>query len=67
MPEPARYRNGTERTVRILDRSATFDLNQRFRSRIKSRPRATEINIEGSFIEYMFMPKIRIQSFWRMW
>jgi hypothetical protein len=50
VPEPARYKNGVERTVTTDARSATLLLNQRLRRRIIRRPRPRPMIIDGSLI-----------------
>ena len=50
VPEPARYKNGVDSTVNIEARSATLDLNQRFKRRIKRSPSPNPMIIEGSLM-----------------
>ena len=63
VPELAKNRKGIERIVRMLARSATLLLNQRFKSKTSKKPRAVAIRMLGSLMANVVKPKIRIESF----
>lgn len=65
VPVPARWRNGIERTVIMLARSATLLLNQRFSNRIIKKPRAIATMMLGNLIANVVIPNERIMNFWR--
>lgn len=50
VPEPVRYRNGADKTARMEVIIATLFLNQRFRRRIKRKPRKKPKMMLGSLI-----------------
>lgn len=63
VPEPVKNRNGVDNTTKHDAKSETLFLNQRFKSRIKSRPKAKPTIILGSLSAYGVNPKIIIDSF----
>ena len=50
VPEPAKYKNGVDRTIKNDARSDTLFLNQRFKRRINRKPRSRPMMILGSLM-----------------
>lgn len=67
VPEPARYKNGAESTVRIEAIKATLFLNQRFKSKIKNNPSKMPIIILGNLIAKGLSPRKWTEIFCKAW
>ena len=63
VPEPAINKNGVDRTIKMEARSETLLLNQRFRSKINSSPKARPTSTLGNLMAYGVKPKMRIEIF----
>ena len=63
VPEPVKNKNGVDNTTKHDAKSETLFLNQRFRSKIKSKPKNRPTITLGNLIAYGASPKIIIDNF----